>query len=100
MSFYVELTVQQKISLGLPAEEKLFVELLPPENTPITVVSGEDPFFRIGIMRVGDKTIQWQELSKEYLKKAYPHIRNLPTLEDLPDHIKAVEARIRKEDNL
>jgi len=46
-------------------------------------------------MRVGDKTITWQELSKEWLETAYPHIKNLATLEDLPAHIKAVEARIR-----
>jgi len=95
MSFWMELSVQQKQTLGLPVEERFDIELIPPEHTPIWFLRKENPFLRLGLMRVGNKTITLQEHSVEWLRKAYPHIKNLATLESFPAHIKAIEARIK-----
>lgn len=97
MGLFIELSAEQKSRFGLPTEQKLCLELIPPENKLIVLVSGENPFFQLGVMRVGDKFIQVQELSKEYLKDGYRHIKNLAASEGFPAHAKAVEVRIKKD---
>jgi len=43
MNLYKELSAQEKLILGFSAKERIFVELIPPENTPIVVLRQEKP---------------------------------------------------------
>ena len=74
--------------------KNVWVELIPDKPTRVVLNSGENPFFEIGVIVMGERTIQYQKLSRKWLEQAYPHIKNLATSEDLPAHAESIRVRL------